>query len=256
MIDRLKKSQFDLVFAMGTWAGQDLANNMHSVPIMVLSTSDPIGAGIIKSVDNSGLDHVTARVDPDRYLRQIRMFHRICQFNTLGVAYENTPVGRIYSAIDDLKEVSKKRGFKLITCEVVDSTPDTQKADQTCLDCFRKLSNQADAIYVTALTCVDRITDEIVEIFKTAKKPSFSMIGSKYVKNGILLSISSDSGYKELGVYNAQKLAKILNGTKPNLLNQRFEDPLNIAVNIKIARQIGFSVPKSIISIAAEIYDQ
>ena len=66
LLDKLKRGQLDLVIAMGTWAGQDLANNLHTVPTMVLSTSDPVKAGIIKSAEDPGLDHVTARVDPDR----------------------------------------------------------------------------------------------------------------------------------------------------------------------------------------------
>jgi len=252
----LQHHKIDLVLAMGTWAGQDLANNKHTVPVVVLSTSDPILAGIIKSIDNSGYDHVTARADPKRYLRQLRMFHRIVKFETLGVAYENTPDGHIYSALDDIQQVSKDRGFRIITCNVLDTTTDHQKADGSCLKCFEQLSHQVDAIYITALTCVDRRINEIVKIFRKNKTPSFSMIGSRFVKKGFLLSISSDSGYNEIGKYHADKIARILNGTKPIELKQNFEDPLDIAVNKETARQIGFDVPKSILSIATEIYEK
>ncbi len=57
----------DLVIAMGTWAGKDFANDSHSTPTMVMSTSDPLSSGIIKSIEDSGFDHVHARVDPDRF---------------------------------------------------------------------------------------------------------------------------------------------------------------------------------------------
>lgn len=256
LLGKLKNGDIDLVIAMGTWAGLDLANDAHAVPVLVLSTSDPIRAGIIKSAENSGLDHVTARVDPNRYTRQIRMFHRIVGFNTLGIAFEDTFDGRIYAAMDEAQQVAKERKFKIITCKVLDTLSDKEKSDQSCLECYRILSERADAVYVTALTCADRRTKEIADIFKKKKKPAFSLVGSKYVKKGILMSISSDSGYVALGRYNANKFGEILNGATPRKLDQIFEDPLNIAVNIKTAKDINFEMPDSILTIATEIYGE
>ena len=80
------------------------------------------------------------------------------------------------------------------------------------------------------------------------------MIGSKYVKKGLMLSISSDSGYKMQGYYNARKFAEILNGAKPRSLEQTLKDPLDIAVNMDTVRKIGFEMPPSIFKIAHEIY--
>ncbi len=238
MLDKLKAGSLDLVIAMGTWAGLDLATGEHSVPVLVLSTSDPVGAGIIKSPENSGRDHVTARIDPKRYLRQLRMFHRIVGFKSLGIAYENTPDGLLYSSIRVARQIARERGFELILCEVTDTITDTRKSDQSCIDCYRKLSRTADAAYVTALTCVDRQLPAMVDIFRAARVPSFSLVGSRLVKKGILLSISSDSGYIALGRYNAAKFGAILNGVKPVELEQVFEDPPDIAVNTETARRI------------------
>lgn len=256
LLGKLAQNQLDLVLAMGTWAGQDLANDQHSVPIMVLSTSNPIQAGIIKDINDSGLDHVTARVDPDRYLRQLRMFHRIVGFNRLGIAFEDTPDGRIYSALSEVYQVAGERGFAVTTCEVDDTTPDIQKSDAKCLECFKKLADTTDGVYVTALTCVDRQTTAIADIFIRSNKPSFSLTGSKFVEKGMMLSISNDSGYAALGKYNATKFGKILNGTKPGSLSQLFQDPLDIAINLKTAKQIGFQVPESIRRIATETYGE
>ena len=226
------------------------------VPVLVMSTSDPIGAGIIKSAETSGHDHVTARVDSTRYLRQLRMFHRIAGFKTLGIAYENTPNGRIYSALSEARQVAHERGFKIILCEVVDTTADTQKSDHSCMECYQTLSQTAEAIYVTALACADRQVPLLVDMLRTARVPSFSQLGSKFVKRGIMLSISSDSGYTELGRYNAMKFGAILNGVKPIKLNQVFEDPLDISVNMETVRQIGFKMPGNILRIATEIYEK
>ena len=256
LLKKLKHGGIDIVLAMGTWAGLDMANNEHTVPVMILSTSDPIKAGIIKSPTDSGFDHVTARVDPNRYLRQLRMFHRIVGFNTLGIAVEDTEDGRSYAAINEARQIAKERGFELITCNVLDLIPDKEKADSSCFKCYHELSKKADAVYLTALVCADTRTKQLADIFKNARIPSFSMAGSKWVKDGILLSISSDSGYAALSRYNADKFGKILNGTKPRDLNQIFEDPLDIAINMVTAKAIGFPMPKSILKIATEVYGE
>ena len=82
------------------------------------------------------------------------------------------------------------------------------------------------------------------------------MVGSRLVKSGLMLSISSDSGYEQLGKYNARKLGEILNGREPVLLDMIFEDPLDIAVNMETVRKVGFNMPKSILKVATEIYEQ
>jgi ABC-type uncharacterized transport system substrate-binding protein len=255
IMSKLINKRLDLIIAMGSWAGQDLANNQHAIPTVVLSTSDPIKAGIIKSAEDSGYDHVTARVDRDRYLRQVRMFHRIARFKRLGVVYEDTPLGRVYSALDEVQRAATERGFELVTCGALDNnTDDINEANQSCLECYRRLTTQADAIYVTALNCVDRLMNPLSELFITNRIPSFSMPGSKLVEKGLMISISSDSGYESQGIYNASKIAAILNGAKPRSLSQKLSDPLDIAVNVDTVRRIGFKMPPSIFKIAHEIY--
>jgi ABC-type uncharacterized transport system substrate-binding protein len=256
LMKKLRSGSIDLIIAMGTWAGLDLANDEHSIPVMVLSTSDPVRAGILKSEKDSGYDHVTARVDSDRYLRQIRMFHRIVGFKKLGIAYEDTPDGRIYSAIHEVYRIAEERGYKVVSCKVTDTTSDTQISDRSCLDCYRQLAQESDAVYITALSCVDRKAEEISDLLRTQKTPSFAMVGSNFVKKGMMLSISSDSGYTALGRYNATKFGKILNGATPRKLNQVLKDPLEIAVNMETVRQVGFKMPDSILKIASEIYEE
>ena len=102
-----RKKDIDLSIAMGTWAGKDFANDNHNTPTIVLSASDPLSAGIIKSVDDSGFDHLHATVDPSRFERQVRVFHEIIGFNKLGVAYENSVNGKSYAAIDVVQKVAE-----------------------------------------------------------------------------------------------------------------------------------------------------
>ena len=61
-------------------------------------------------------------------------------------------------------------------------------------------------------------------------------------------------GFRPIGVYHAKIMAKIFKGASTGELNQVFEDPKKIAVNLKTAKAIGILPPKGLMKVADEIY--
>lgn len=257
LIDRLNtKKDIDLVIAMGTWAGKGLANNRHSTPTMVLSTSDPLSAGIINSVEDSGFDHVHATVDPRRHERQLRVFHEIIGFKKLGVAYENSVNGRSYAAMDVIERLSNERGFEVVSCHTQSDISDTIVAEQSVVHCFQELAKKSDAIYVTEQGGVTRrVIPKLVEIANQHHIPTFSQAGSEEVGYGFLASLSQ-AGFRYVGEFHAETFAKVFNGARPNQLDQLFEEPPKIALNLRTAELIGFDPPVVLLGAADEIFDE
>jgi len=256
VIDRLNhKKDIDLMIAVGTWAGKDLANNKHKTPTMVLTASDPVSAGIIKSIEDSGYDHVSAHVDPLFYERQVRVFHDMVGFKRLGVAYENSVEGRSYAAIDMIEKVAKERDFEIVRYFTKSDIADQNLAGQSVMDAFHSLSEKkVDAMYVTVQGGVNSKTiPELVKIVNDYGIPSFSQSGSDEVKYGFLASLSM-AGFKYVGMYHAETFAKVFNGTKPRDLELVFENPPIIALNLKTAEVIGFDPPVDILGAADEIF--
>ncbi len=258
MIDRLKKKKdIDLMLAMGTWAGQDLANNDHSTSTIVMSSSNPIQSKIIKSVEDSGFDHVNARVDPTRYERQIRIFHDIFKFKKLGITYEqNTSEGRSYAAIDDVKKIAKELDFKIITCNAPWANTSIEELKAGVLKCHNELASKVDAFYVTTHGGVKpQNFAALMKPLYDNKVPVFSQLGSRDVRYGALMSIAR-AGFKYIALYHAQTIAKIFNGAKPRDIQQLFEDPPKIAINLEVAEIIKYDPPIDILSSADEIYQE
>ncbi len=257
LIKRLNRTKdIDLMITAGTWAGQDLANNKHKTPTLVISTSDPLGAGIIKSIEDSGYDHIHARIDPYRYERQIRIFHDIIGFKKLGMAYENSDRGKTYAALDKVKAVSQELGFETTSCFTIDENPDVNIAEKSLQKCFKYLVKKVDAIYVTKQSGLNaKNIPALVEIANSEGIPTFSQSGAGEVKAGFLLSISS-AGFKYVGMFYAKTMAKILNGAKPRQLDQVFEGPPKIAINLKTAQIIGYDPPVDVLGAADEIFQE
>ena len=258
MIYRLsKKRDVDLVLAMGTWAGEDLANNHHSIPTMVMSTSDPVRAKIIKSPQDSGYDHVFARCDPKRYERQIRLFHRIAGFKNLGMIIENSDDGRLHSAWKDVVKVGKERNFAIIPCYVQDAEIEASESIRHCLKCLKRIAPKIDAFWLTGLNGTQaKYIHNFVPILIEYKIPSWSMVQNPMlIKRGILMALTKKD-FSRVGMFQAETIAQIFNGTKPRHLNQIFEDMDTMAVNTKTAELINYSIPNSILRISDLQYDE
>ncbi len=256
LIERLsKKKGIDLIIAMGTWAGQDLANDKHAVPVVVESTSDPIGSGIVKSALNSGLDHVHAKVEPGRYQRQLEMFHDFMHFKKLGIVYEDSREGRTFAGVDAAEEVAKARGFELVRCFTPFNGVSKEEAQLGVARCYEEISRSADAVYVTVhrgvtLDNMPNVLGPLIE----RKIPSFSMLGSNEVKHGVLMSVAQGN-FSYVGKFHAETIARILNGAKPRDLEQRWTTPAKIAINLETARRIGFKPPVDLMLAGDEVYD-
>jgi ABC-type uncharacterized transport system substrate-binding protein len=224
---------------------------------MVLSVADALAAGIVKSLEDSGYDHIHARVDPFRYERQIRIFYDIIGFQTMGVAYEDSVAGRSYASIDKVEQVAQELGFEIVSCYTKSDIPDQKLAEETVKTCFREIGDKkVEAIYITPQNGINsRSIPELVEILNAYRIPTFSHSGSEEVKAGILMSISKAS-FKYVGQFYAETLAKILNGAKPRQLEQIFEGPPKIAINLKTAEIIGYDPPVDVLGAADEIYQE
>ncbi|WP_432471005.1 ABC transporter substrate-binding protein [Amphritea sp. HPY] len=255
IIQRLNSQRdIDLMIAMGTWAGKELANDKHRTSTMVLSTSDPLAAGIIKSVEDSGYDHIHATLDPSRYDRQVRVFNDIVGFKNLGVAYENSENGRTYAALEVIERLAKERKFNIVRCHTLSDISDVSQAEASVVECFKELAPKVDAIYVTQQGGVNgNSIAKLVKITNQYRIPTFSMSGSVEVSKGLLLSLSQ-AGFRYVGEFHAGTFAKVFNGAQPNQLSQFFEEPPRMAVNLKTAEIVGFNPPLLLLGAADEIY--
>ncbi len=256
IVSRLNNTKdIDLIIAAGTRAGLKLATNDHHVPTLVISTTDPLAAGIIKSVGDSGFDHVHARVDPYRHDRQIRVFYHFIKFHKLGIAYLDTERGRSYAALDSVKKVAAEEGFEIVPCFTTDESPDVKQDEESVKKCFETLCQTSDAIYVTAQNGIHATSiPDLVKIANKYRIPTFAQSHSEQVKYGFLMSISR-ANFQYVGKFYADTMAKIFNGAKPRDLGQLFEAPSKIAINMKTAKIIGYEPSMDALSVADEIFD-
>ncbi len=255
LLERLSnKHDVDLVLAMGTWAGQDLANDQHQVPVVVASTSDPIGSHIIKSAEDSGQDHIHAKVEPDRYARQIELFHDIIGFRKLGVVYEDSPEGRTFAAVDAIERTAKIRKFEIVRCFAPFNDVTQEEAEAKVVACYEKIGKESDAVYLTVHRGLNsQSLPKVVRPLIKYHRPSFSMQGESDVRRGVLMSVAQGN-FTYVGHFHAETIARIFNGAKPRQLSQIWLAPAKIALNLKVAEAISYDPSVDILLACDEIF--
>jgi ABC-type uncharacterized transport system substrate-binding protein len=253
--ERLTRTRdLDLMLAMGTWAGQDLANAPVDTPVMVASTSNPVASGISVSAEDSGRDHVHAKTEPGRYGRQVELFHDIFAFSRLGLVYEDSVEGRSFAAVEEIESIAKARGFEVVACHAPFNGVSRDEAAQGAVSCYRDIARRADAVYVTVHRGVTpQSLPAIVEPLLEHARPSFSMLGEQEVRQGVLMSIAQ-LDYIYVGRFHAETMARIFNGALPRDLPQVWQAPSKIALNLETAERIGYDPAIDILMASDEIF--
>lgn len=256
LIARLNDAkEVDLVFAFGTKAGQAMATDDHSTPVAVLSVTDAITAGIIPSVEDSGRDHIFAMVEPNRYYREVVLFHDIFQFKRLGIAYEDSVKGRASIALPQIHKAAEDSGFELLTCVDRLYLDDTAQAVANLIGCHEKLAEaEADAIYMTLNNGMQ--LEEMGDILRPLlekRLPTFSQNGVDEVRHGVLLSISQVN-FNGQGRFAAKAIANIIKGESPRAQKQGYEEPLSLALNLRTAMLVGWNPSLAVLSAIDEIF--
>lgn len=258
VINRLNNQKdIDLMLAFGTWGGKDLANNRHNTPTMICSVSDAIRAGIIPNAQDSGYDHIHVKIDPRRYERQIRLFYEIVKFKRMGMAFQDTPLGRTYAAVEDVKKLEQELDFEMVECRyaTVDDI-DGRAAYADLLKCHEKLAPLVDAFYITVSAGVTTETlPGLLAPFFKHKVPTFAQGRTTEVKYGALMSMAPES-FQGIGRFHAEIFSKIFNGAKPRNLPMVYETLPELTINIETARRIGFHFPMDVLSGAQQIYER
>ncbi|HEX38040.1 MAG TPA: hypothetical protein ENG70_04175 [Candidatus Cloacimonetes bacterium] len=256
-IDQLNENEIDLVIAMGTWAGQDLVNDLHTTPVIVLNSSEPLHAGIISDPNDSGYDNIFVEYDPNRYKKQIELFHDFVGFERLGVTFEDSEDGRIYSNIDDLEQISKECGFKLIMCHAPDVSEDIseEQAFRAVKRCYESLAPMIDALWIgNHFGESPQYLPEILKPLYEFNIPTWSSSGEIAVKRGVLMSVTHQN-FKEVGKWYAKIIAQIFNGKQPRSIKPYLEKQMHILFNRETAKRIEFKIPEALLEIADKIYD-
>ena len=116
----------------------------------------------------------------------------------------------------------------------------------------KALADGADAFYISGEPFFSSNLSRVMPHLVAAGKPTLGVYPD-WGRAGVLLSYSTDpvDGFRRAGAY----AAKILNGAKPGDLPIEQASKFTLVLNLKTAKQLGISVPPTLLSLADEVIE-
>ncbi|EIJ81930.1 ABC transporter periplasmic protein [Bacillus methanolicus PB1] len=222
----------DLIFANSTQSAQGALNATKEIPIVFTSVTDPVGAGLVKSMDEPG-ENITGTTDthPDAIPNTVKFITENFKGKNVGVIY-NAGEQNSVSQIKIVKNALKKTKFKLVEATVSTSSEVKQAAES--------LVGKADAIYIITDNTVVSALESVIKVANDNDIPLF--VGElDSVKRGGFAAYGFD--YFDIGYEAGEMAAKILNGEKkPSELPAQYPQKLKLLINKKAAKEMNIEI--------------
>ena len=242
----LVRLKVDVLATPGTTPSFAAQKATTTIPIVMMSLIDPVGAGLVKSLarpggNSTGLSNMSAELGP-KLLEMLRgMLPKVTR-----VAYLANPSNAGNSlGLKNVQGAAQKVGVKIQPVEV--STP------QEIVNAFAVMARQnTGALIVPLDPLFQQQKNQIVELAAKQRLPSIGMY-SEYVEAGGLMSYGQNirENYRRAATY----VDKIFKGANPGDLPVEQPTKFELVVNLKTARTLGIKVPQSILVQATKVIE-
>ena len=96
---------------------------------------------------------------------------------------------------------------------------------------------------------------ELLDIFYSRNIPVFVQNSEYYVADGAMMVVTA-SDEQTQAPFLVDAFSKILHGTKPGNLNQKFVTPPYLSINLEVADRIGFPISSDMLMSAEKLYSK
>lgn len=245
VIASLLAAKPDVIVAQGPTVNHG-ARNITRVPVVFNIASDPVSAGLARSLARPG-GNLTGRtlmsleINPKR-LELLR--EALPRVSRLAVVYNTTHPGADKEMAAN-EAAARRLGFELIRFHV-----QTVADLETALSALRAARSEAILVLPDGFLMQKRL--RIIEVATRYRLPVISA-WSAYARSGALMTYGPnlDDSYGALAAY----VDKILRGARPADLPIEQPTTFGLAVNLRTARALGITIPRSILLRADEVIE-
>jgi putative ABC transport system substrate-binding protein len=244
----------DLIVTWGTSVTRGIAGTMADlgkhdfntdIPQVFMIVADPVGAGIVESLDSTGRPNVTGtfnRVPEEVTIATIRRY--LPTFTHLGMLYNSSEPNSALKR-DEMADLSSKLGFSLTSIDI--DLLDGSHEIEAGMDLLREAN--VDFVYLGSSSLLQSNADVVASAALNARLPLLSAY-EDMVRNGHAL-ISIAARYYDVGRLAGQQVERILVGgaTAGQLPVVRMSD-FAVTVNMSFARGVALLPPIEILQFA------
>jgi len=221
----------DLIYAISTPSAQAAYNATKDIPILITAVTDPVAAGLVKSLDNpdENVSGTSDYISIDKNLELIKVF--VPDAKTIGVVYSTSEINS-KTQVDALKDYASKNNYEVIE-KGISSANEVNQAMSSLIGKIDVLYVPTDNLIVSSMPLVAKIaTDNKIPVIASED-------GS--VKSGALASKGID--YEKLGYKTGELAVKILKGEEISNIPLTMLDETQIIVNEDTLNALSLNKP-------------
>ncbi|KXG44296.1 ABC transporter substrate-binding protein [Tepidibacillus infernus] len=235
----------NMIFAIATPSAQAVAQQTNSIPILITAVTDPVSAGIVKSMEKPGTN-VTGTTDMNPVKEQLQLVKKVKpEAKTVGIIY-NTGEANSEVQVKMAQAAAEELGLTLELAGITNSSEVKQAADA--------LAPKIDAFYIPTDNTVVSSMEAVLMVAEAGKLPVVVGEGDS-VKRGGLITYGLD--YYKLGYQTGEMAVKILKGeAKPEDMAIETQKEMKLVINKKAAERMGVQLPEDLLQEADEVFEQ
>ncbi len=216
IIASFQQNNVDAIVALTTPCAQIAKNTVNDKPIIFVGISDPIAAGLVKTLDN-GLQNVTGTTSQDPNFETLELAKKLFPaMKKVGIVYTSSEANSV-SILNNLDEKIKSKNMDVqIVRKAISTTTEI-------LPAAKALLSEVDAMFLINDNTVISSVDLLVKESTKSQKPIFASDVDS-VKKGALFTYGLN--YKDEGTASANILKTIL-------LDKKLPSQIPVYVNNK-----------------------
>ena len=237
----------NVIVAQDTPAALAAKNATSVIPIVLVTSGDPVGSGLVASLSRPG-GNVTGLSQMSTLAisgKQLQLLKEAFPTVTLVAVLANPANPPTAGLLAETETAARSLGLRLRVVQVRES--------REFGDAFDTIKNErASALLVIADPLVSENRDRIVAFAATNRLPA-SYPSRAYADAGGLMSYGTD--ISDLDRRAASYVDRILKGAKPAELPIEQPTKFELIINLKTTKALGLKIPQSLLKRADELIE-
>ncbi len=239
LVNDLVQEKVDVILAVNNVVIRAAKEATKTIPIVMLSTVDPVAAGYVQSFAHPG-GNITglAWLSRDLSAKRVELLKELLpKMSRVGVLWDADGPGPVI-AFKEYTAAAQAFKVELSSLSIRAPTPDLTGAFQLAR------TGRLEALIVVANPLMGQLTKEVFELAKKNNLPSMTE-EARYVEAGGLISYGASLA--DLYRRAAQYVVDILKGARPADLQVKLPAKFETFINLKTANQLGVTIPQHVL---------
>jgi putative tryptophan/tyrosine transport system substrate-binding protein len=240
----LEAAKADLIYSVATSVTLAVKRATTSVPIVFYAGSDPVVVGLVASFRKPGgrLTGINGRFT-DLTAKRLELLKSILPSARRVVTFYQPDNPSAQQAIKVARDAARQLKLELIERHVA-----SVQEFRAALHALRP--GDADAIFYVADAMVTAHSHLLIETARAKRVPTMLQELESVVKGGLA---GYGANYYVVGQLSARAVHRVLLGANPGDLPVEQIDRLHFVINLKTARELGLTIPQSVLLRADEV---